>query len=57
MAVPQSFIDNQKWLQWGDKHGDIGETLEEQAQYIVDNPDDYNDKIVEKAQYVLDNIV
>ena len=57
MAVPQSFIDNQKWLQWEDKHGDIGETLEEQAQHIIDNPDDYNDKIVEKAQYVLDNVV
>ena len=57
MAVPQSFIDNQKWLQWENKHGDIGETLEEQAQHIVDNPDDYNDKIVEKAQYVLDYVV
>ena len=57
MVVPQHFIDNKLWLQWENKHGDIGDTVEEQAQHIVDNPDDYNDRIVEKAQYVLDNIV
>ena len=57
MTVPQNFIDKKLWLQWENKHGDIGDTVEEKAKHIVDNPDDYKDRIVEKAQYVLDNIV
>ena len=58
MAHKQKWVDNEGWDDWSDylpPH--CGDTVEEQATYIVNHPSEFDEIMVDNAQYVIDNVV
>lgn len=58
MVYKQKWVDNEGWNDWPDYLPlQCGETTEEIATYIVNNPIYFDSVMVDNAQYVIDNIV
>lgn len=58
MAHKQKWVDKESWNDWSDYlPPQCGDTVEEQATYIVNHPKEFDEIMVDNAQYVIDNVV